>query len=571
MILSWFVHALAFRTLAGNVAQCLVDSDRKRNTGFDGASTGWTSWIDDAAAVRLQSCFEAIGLAEFAEASLEGDELRRWLRWMQHSPSPMLCDLTESFRQIVNETLHDETLLEIETTRDAFLARMGCRMIVLPSGSSLPHNLRTAPGAMVYGKLLLGGVTRFRVIGKTARRAGERRAVVMRGEPLPTWLQYGGPERNYQAVDMGSCVLMELMLLPSGLELDPTDPSREMTINSMGLDLDALLSFEVTSDSPESDEGTPPNGDPTANLNSGYFQQSIGGLQPQIDEIVRRVLDGRVVRSANDGTPLETVDDVRRQEMSALLDLGLTPVKGLLLYGPPGCGKTLFARQVSRVLDARPPKIVAAPELLDRWVGGSEKLIRELFVDAEEELCACNGDPTMSALHVIVIDECDAVFRKRSSAEGVSEVTRASAVNQILSKLDGIQSLGNVLLIGMTNRRELLDPALLRPGRLEVQIEIPLPKKEDRREILQIHFGPLRQRGRLSRPLCEAIDGGTGWGRSSDLASETEGFSGADIAGLVRCSGSLALDRTRRQGSSGLADLLITLEDVAEALKEVRS
>ncbi|EEC48426.1 predicted protein, partial [Phaeodactylum tricornutum CCAP 1055/1] len=131
---------------------------------------------------------------------------------------------------------------------------------------------------------------------------------------------------------------------------------------------------------------------------------------------------------------------------------------------------------------------------------------------------------------VVVIDEIDAVFRKRSSSEESGEATRSSVVNQILAKLDGVHAIPNVLLIGMTNRRELLDDALLRPGRLEVQIEVPLPDRDGRREILQIHFDALRKRGRLSRPLSDYV---------------TNGFSGADIAGLVRCAGSIALSRSR--------------------------
>ena len=127
--------------------------------------------------------------------------------------------------------------------------------------------------------------------------------------------------------------------------------------------------------------------------------------------------------------------------------------------------KTALAREISQALFARKPKIVAAPELLDRWVGGSEKLVRSLFTDAEQELNACGGDATKSSLHVIVIDEIDAVFRKRSASEDSASTTRASAVNQILAKLDGVKTLSNVLLIGMTNRRDLLDEALLRPGR----------------------------------------------------------------------------------------------------------
>jgi SpoVK/Ycf46/Vps4 family AAA+-type ATPase len=225
-----------------------------------------------------------------------------------------------------------------------------------------------------------------------------------------------------------------------------------------------------------------------------------------------------------------------------------------------------------------------------------------LFADAEAELAACNGDATRSALHVIVIDEIDAVFRRRSAGEDSGEATRASAVNQILAKLDGVNSIPNVLLIGMTNRRELLDEALLRPGRLEVQIEIPLPDKEGRREILRIHFQALRERGRLSIPLCCAIDGvvpdssslatsavGESKIQTSSIrsvvrkiipdavkpvydlaASPTSGFSGADIAGLVRCAGSIALSRARRNGS-GVEGILITLQDVKQALKEIRN
>ena len=142
--------------------------------------------------------------------------------------------------------------------------------------------------------------------------------------------------------------------------------------------------------------------------------------------------------------------------------------------------------------DARAPKIVAAPEILDRWVGGSERLVRELFSEAEEELALCKTNPDdetaflKSSLHVIVIDEIDAVFRKRVESDDSGSITRNSVVNQILSKLDGVNALNNILLIGMTNRKELLDDALLRPGRLEVQIEVPLPDESGRREILQV-------------------------------------------------------------------------------------
>ena len=199
----------------------------------------------------------------------------------------------------------------------------------------------------------------------------------------------------------------------------------------------------------------------------------------------------------------------------------------------------------------------------------------------------------------LFLDEIDAVFRKRTSAEDSGEATRSSAVNQILAKLDGVNAIPNVLLIGMTNRRELLDPALLRPGRLEVQILVPKPTVEGRREILNIHFDALRKKGRLSKPLCCAIDGirydegvddvieetqnavrkrdklkriirqvSPLPGRNFDLAAATDGYSGADLAGLVRCAGSIALARTRLLGS-GIDELVITLDDAKQALKEV--
>ncbi|GAX21615.1 hypothetical protein FisN_29Hh050 [Fistulifera solaris] len=583
--------------LAGNVMHCLFQSDVKRDQGFDGASTGWTNWVDEKSSKALRDCLDSFSLLP-----TDADEqVQTCFRWLSNCPAPAIVDLSQELRTRVTArmTQYDTSFSHQDLSSD-FVQRVACHLILLPSGSMLQQSLQSPAGTMIHGKLLQGGVTRFRRLN--GRRTGERRQVS--NEDTPSWLQYGGPERNYEAVDMGPCILMELILLPKGLESETP-----LGTNMVGLPISPDTFLVRASPKNATDQQRSllnQNSDTDVHKWDKTFSKTLGGLEPQIEQIIRRVLDGRVLRPAfagmaslDDNTDeSDTLNRIRREEMQGLMDLGLQPVRGLLLYGPPGCGKTALAREISNILDAVPPKIVSAPELLDRWVGGSEKLIRELFMDAEHELKACGGDATKSALHVIVIDEIDAVFRKRSAGEGSAEVTRASAVNQILSKLDGVQALNNVLVIGMTNRKELLDPALLRPGRLEVHIEIPLPDQQGRREILKLQFDALRRSGRLSQPLCRAIDGDTkarmymrGWQRRLlrrlpikmfavpsvseifDLSAPrwTGGWSGADIAGLVRSSGSLALKRTRNQGGTIPDDLLITLEDVRMASREMKS
>ncbi|KAL7558658.1 hypothetical protein ACA910_010034 [Epithemia clementina (nom. ined.)] len=690
-----------FELLAGRAAVCLLESDLRGNHAVGGSpelggvepsssSSSATNWINDASAFALQNALDQLRLKLPEErVGLDRDVASSWWRWIKAVPIPTLIDFSSEFRPLVAAALSDQSYALVDQRPDEFLNRVTCRMILLPSGASLPRPLSEVPASIIFGKLLYGGVTRSRLLGSSSsngpsspRPAGERQEIKTKAsENIPVWMMYGGPDRMYQSADIGSAAVLEVVLLPRGQTLDGSLDGF-MVIDGFAWKPNDM--FDYVSD--DKDEPVDDDDDKNNNRNaakrahnsahgdsplslSGHerneafrsgFQSSVGGLQPQIDAIVRRVLDGRVIRPADDsddygrrrrssvngGDAASFNDDKISHELAwnaleaeELALIGLTPVRGLLLYGPPGCGKTALAREISTALRARAPKIVSAPELLDRWVGGSEKLVRALFADAEAELAACNGDATKSALHVIVIDEIDAVFRKRTSAEDSGESTRSSVVNQILTKLDGVNSIPNVLLIGMTNRRELLDDALLRPGRLEVQIEIPLPDERGRREILQIHFRALRERGRLSKPLCCAIDGvpldkesddsktmvsspsslssssndelsetseqlttSSGSKRSAlkmslrhlaqslvsvvataksrnartnnnfyDLAADyaTGGFSGADIAGLVRCAGSIALARSRKAGS-GIESLMITLDDVILALEEVK-
>ena len=427
----------AYNVLLDNIAACLTASDLKRDDGTDGAATGWTAWIDERSAYRLQSCLnriqindETINNNDSANNSNKNndDAGRLWSRWFQAAPEPFILDMSHHVRHVLNETMAPNLFQSIGTTPNEFLSRIFLRFIVLPSGSSLPNPVTAPSGSMVYGKLLYGGVTRFRLIGHAQRRAGERQVIHMPGATSTTttttraWLQYGGSPRNYQAVDMGPCLVLEVELLPKGPELammgcadTPSSLSATgipLAMASHVLPLDSVLQLASKDRVQDDDDDSATTTDAAAmevcDLED-YFCSSTGGLRRQIDEIVRRVLDGRVVKPAdesmaNTDTSAE-LDRLRREEMKGLMELGLHPPKGLLLYGPPGCGKTQLAREISTILNARPPKIVAAPELLDRWVGGSEKLIRELFKDAEDELRACNGDATRSALHVIVIGE----------------------------------------------------------------------------------------------------------------------------------------------------------------------
>jgi vesicle-fusing ATPase len=180
-----------------------------------------------------------------------------------------------------------------------------------------------------------------------------------------------------------------------------------------------------------------------------WDELEIGGLDKEFSSIFRRAFASR-------SFPPEVVER-----------LGITHVRGILLYGPPGTGKTLIAKKIGEMLRGK-PKVVNGPDILSKFVGESEKNIRDLFADAQKEY---QEKKDHSDLHIIIFDEIDALFKQRGSTRDGTGV-HDTIVNQVLALIDGVNSLNNILVIGMTNRKDLLDKALLRPGRLEVQVEI---------------------------------------------------------------------------------------------------
>eukprot|EP01130_Rhizamoeba_saxonica_P018588 TRINITY_DN9362_c0_g1_i1.p1 TRINITY_DN9362_c0_g1~~TRINITY_DN9362_c0_g1_i1.p1 ORF type:complete len:708 (+),score=176.42 TRINITY_DN9362_c0_g1_i1:55-2178(+) len=236
--------------------------------------------------------------------------------------------------------------------------------------------------------------------------------------------------------------------------------------------------------------------------------------------------------------------------------LGVKHNKGILLYGPPGTGKTLLARQIGSLLTERKAKKITGSEVLSKWVGVAEEKIRELFEEAEQEYQEKGDD---SSLHVIIIDELDAICRARgSSRNNVGD----SIVNQLLTKMDGLEKIENVMVIGMTNRKELIDSALLRPGRFDVKLEIGLPDERGRYEILLIHTSQLRKFHRLEADVD-----------LEDIAKITKNFTGAEIQGLVSIAVANAIDRQIDHSSENREvdedSILVSWNDFRRAMTEL--
>ena len=203
---------------------------------------------------------------------------------------------------------------------------------------------------------------------------------------------------------------------------------------------------------------------------------------------------------------------------------GIRPVKGILLVGLPGTGKTMFAKAVATETETNFISI-KGPEVLSKWVGESEKMVRELFRKAR-----------LAAPCIIFIDEIDAIASHRGGGEDNGNRVGERVVDTLLTEMDGLQSLKNVLVIGATNRPDILDPALMRAGRFDRAVEIPAPDEETRLEILKVHTRKM--------PTGKDVD-------IKELAKRTDGYTGADIENLCREAGMEAIRRLTPKVKNG--------------------
>jgi len=223
-------------------------------------------------------------------------------------------------------------------------------------------------------------------------------------------------------------------------------------------------------------------------------------------------------------------------------DIGIDAPKGILLYGPPGTGKTLLAKAVATESNANFIS-VKGPEIFNKWVGESEKKIRELFKKARQ-----------LAPSIIFFDEIDAITSTRTSND-MSSGVQNNVVAQILTEMDGISNLKDIVIIGATNRADIIDQAFLRPGRFDIKMYVPLPNIQSREKIFEVYLKTMKIDNKIT---------------PKELAKKTEGTSGADIEAIAREAGMMAIRRAIiEEHKKDKSEIRITKEDFNSAIDKI--
>ena len=238
-----------------------------------------------------------------------------------------------------------------------------------------------------------------------------------------------------------------------------------------------------------------------------FIDLGVGGLGSEFEQLFRRAFASRL------------------QDDATLKKLGIRHVRGVVLHGPPGTGKTLLARKIGDILGAAKVHKVSGPEILSKYVGQSESNLRDLFDEAMDEAAQDEG------LHLIIFDEMDAIMKPRGGGDNSGAKALYDGVTtQLLTLMDGLEDKGNLLVMGLTNKLDTIDAALLRPGRFEVKIKMPLPDEEGRHEIFQILTKSQKEAGYLHADVD-----------LRQMARDTPSYTGADIEGIIKSATSHAL------------------------------
>ena len=306
------------------------------------------------------------------------------------------------------------------------------------------------------------------------------------------------------------------------LKIAGTSPSGTVVVtDSTEIEISEKPAEEIVS-GPGGGAGQAPDGSPDVTY------EDIGGLDDELEQ-VREMIE----------LPMRHPELFKR--------LGIDPPKGVLLHGPPGTGKTLIAKAVANEIDAN-FHTISGPEIMSKYYGESEEQLRDVFEEATEEAPA-----------IVFMDELDSIAPKREEAGG--DVERR-VVAQLLSLMDGLEERGEVVVIGATNRVDAIDPALRRGGRFDREIEVGVPDRDGRKEILQVHT--------RNMPLADGVD-------LDAYAENTHGFVGADLESLAKESAMHALRRIRPQlelesdeiDADVLNSIQVTDNDLKQALKGI--
>lgn len=263
----------------------------------------------------------------------------------------------------------------------------------------------------------------------------------------------------------------------------------------------------------------------------------IGGLGQQIEKLVRdlflpRMIDSKLIEASG---------------------MGEKPVMGAVLCGPPGCGKTLIARKLAHILNCPDPVVVGCAEILDKYVGETEKRVRALAQPAIDH---------PDRVHVLIFDEFDALCKKRGSGGSIGDMNDR-VVNGLLTVFDGFQRINNLIVFATTNRIDLIDEAVMRPGRLQIVLNISLPDAKGRSEIFAIHTKKMRENSLLSRDV-----------NFDELVRLTENYTGAEIEGVVHLAWDLSLsgqiDLKSLDKVSAISSTIVTRDNFLSALSETK-